>query len=325
MDRRKVLAGMGGMAAGLVSPAWAQFSGAIKPQSDPYAQVDPYDDPRNGFSNGTSSGQALGRSSGPSPAPSPFENGPSAISAVTAEEEQQEIARASKAMGARLAKYGGMLKDSAMQNAINDLSMPLFRKCDRSGLPWEIIINREPGFQALAYGGGKMLMYPETIAVCDHPGELAAIIAHEMGHNVFSHSTKRLQTAELLIQQAKGGHGEKAQQNLQALNMDPLDALMKSYGRENEFEADGYIITMFERLGVHPGHAITVYDKMMRYYGSSPDEDNSLFSTHPGTVERIRYMADRVRAIPAIGQEFKFSGWSVLKAGLPTPSAFRNG
>lgn len=309
------------MAAGLVSPAWAQFPGAIKPQSDPYAQVDPYDDPRNGFSNEKSSGQAQGR---PSVSP-PFDNGPSAMSAVTAEEEQLEIARASNGMRERLSKRGGILKDSAMQNAINDLSLPFFRKCDRSVLPWEIVINREPGFQALAFGGGKMLMFPETVAVCDHPGELAAIIAHEMGHNVFSHTTKRLQTTELLIQHAKGGHGEKAMQNLQPLDMDPLDAMLKSYGRENEFEADGYVITMFERLGVHPGHAITVYDKMMRYYSESPNEDNSLFSTHPGTLERIRYMADRVRAIPAIGQEFKFAGWSVLKAGLPTPSAFRNG
>lgn len=325
MKRRTVLAGL---ASVMATPAWAQFPGAIQPQSDPWAQVDPYDDPRNGFATGRGGGNGgagRGLDRPQAGGPSPFAQTPANLQAVSAEEERQEIARASKNLPGFVSQTGGLLPDKRVQQAMNDLCAPLFKACDRKTLPWEIVVNRAQGFQAVAFGGGKMVMYPQTIMVCDHPGELAAIVAHEMGHNVHSHITKRMQTTELVIRQAENGpaaHGEGA---LKALGVSGLDALLKSYGRENEYEADAYIIVMFERLGVHPGHALSVYEKMMRFYGESPNEDNSLFSTHPGTLDRMQRLADQVRTLPAHGQDFRFAGWEVLKAALPTPSAFRNG
>lgn len=320
IDRRRVLAGMAGLgAAAAAAPAWAQFGNAIQPQSDPWAQVDPYADARNGFPARGEPRPTPGRS----PSNDPFQGRPNGFASVSAAEEELEIARASGSVKKLLADLGGPYPDRRVQDAMNQFMEPFVRACDRPHLPWDTVVNRVPQFQAIAFGGGKMMMFPEVIAVSDHPGELAAVLAHEMGHNVFSHGTKKIESAIMLETAMEQGVGQKMQQDLAILGADAKDILLKSYGRENEYEADSYIITLFERVGIHPRHAIVAYDKLMQYYGERPQEDNSLFSTHPGTLDRMRRMAELVRTLPPPGKEAVLPGWSTLKATFPTPAKFR--
>lgn len=320
IDRRKVLAGLAGLGAASAAPAWAQFGNAIQPQNDPWAQVDPYADPRNGFPT-KASPQSRGTPSRPSEA---FGEQPEGFASVSPAEEELEIRRASNSMAKLLQDMGGPYPDKHVQQAMGSFMQPFVRACDRPSLPWETVVNRVAQFQALAFGGGKMIMFPHVINVSDHPGELAAILAHEMGHCVFSHSTKKIQSALMLEEAMEKGGGPKMQKDLEVLGVDAKDVLLKSYGRENEYQADSYIITLFERVGIHPRYAISSYEKLMKYYGQQPEEDNSLFSTHPGTLDRIRRMAEIVRTLPPPGKEVELPGWSALKAAFPTPPAFRN-
>lgn len=323
IDRRKVLTGLAGMAAGLAAspavPAWAQFDNAIQPQNDPWAQVDPYADSRNGFPSQGAPASPAGR-----PAPSHFEPPPDGVAGVSAAEEEREIARATSGMKRLLQDMGGPYPDQGVQQAMSSFMQPFVRACDRPSLPWETVVNRVTQFQALAFGGGKMMMFPHVINVSDHPGELAAILAHEMGHNVFSHSTKKFQSALMLDDAMATDARANMKKDLSVLGLGAKDVLMKSYSRENEYEADSYIITLFERVGVHPKYAISSYEKLMKYYGQRPSEDNSLFSTHPGTLDRMRRMTEIVRTLPPPGKEVALPGWSTLKAAFPTPADFRN-
>lgn len=315
IDRRKVLAGLAGLGASIALPAWAQ---AIRSQSDPYAQVDPYADPRNGFSSGA------GTFGGGSPRSDVFERGPSAL-ATSRHQVDEEIGMGVSGLESFLEKKGGPHPDRAVQQAMAQFMGPFVKVSDRPELPWEFVVNRIPQFQALAWAGGKITVFPHVIAVADRPGELAAIMTHEMGHSTFSHSYEKQRMANMLERTAEKGRLIDMQKRMGVAGMSAVDAMMKSYGRENEFEADAYIITMFERVGIHPADALSMYAKMMQYYKELPNEDNSLFSTHPGTMERMERLADAVRMLPPPGKEVtNLPGWGILKAKFPTPSEYRS-
>jgi len=323
MDRRKVLAGMGGVAAGLATPAWAQFPGAIKPQSDPYAQVDPYDDPRNGFSNG--------RATAPQgSAPQQGGGGTFAFSGnappfpVSYPLEGFQMALGEQSLAENLTDMGGLFPNREAQKALAAFADPFLSIAHRSKLNWQLGIVNEAGINACAAPGGKMFFNPELIAVCDHPAELASVIAHEIGHVDYDHHGKKLQLAQM-VDQALKSHGKALNPELikAGYGGSPSLALMRGWGLDNEFEADANIHTHFAKLGLDHAKASLFFHKLLKI--EPPERETSLFSTHPGSRERIRRLDESANFYAPVRSEFTPPGWQTLKSIFPTPPEFRNG
>lgn len=322
ISRRTVLAGLAGLGAAAALPAWAQ---AIGPQSDPWAQVDPYADPRNGFPSQRRDAPAQ---DGRVP-DAVFQSGPRRQ--VAPDEERQEIADASGLYAAYMEKDGGAVVNARIQQAMQSFIAPLVRVVDRRGLPWEAKVARSSSINAWTLGGGKMSFNAGLIAVCDHPGELMAVVAHEMGHVDCLHTLMRLQLLRTLRQADQRGMLDMAKMSAEGLvpgganGASVFDLLMAGFTRDSEYEADEHSVELMRRAGMDPSWAVSLMRKLERQdlkYGHHLVSE--LLQDHPYSSERAANLETRTRLSPKPTGDIVAPGWDVLKAAFPTLAEWRN-
>lgn len=321
-SRRTILTGLASLGAATALPAWAQTVGA---QSDPYAQVDPYADPRNGF---PSERAPAGPAGGMAPQ-NPMLTDKRSIALSDADRE--EIQAGHMAYPFRLRRDGGANANPKLQKALRDFCQPIFAVADRSQLPWVVTLVNNPQPNASAGAGGTVVVRTGIISIYDHPSELAAILAHEAGHVDHRHVVRGGETTRL-IEYARA-HGMNPISNDDMIKLMPqveggvkdyLDLVDKAYSRDDEAEADAHILTIFERLGVDPKHAangLRVLDKLDRLTGGGAP--NEWVTDHPLSMDRVRDLERRSAMAPKPKTDFVFAGWDVLKAAFPTLPAFR--
>lgn len=321
--RRLLLTGLAGFGVIANFPAWAQ---AIAPQSDPWAQVDPYDDPRNGFSSPRAAPQARG---GSNAADGVFRHGPRRQ--ATPEEERQEVADAARLYAGAMRDDGGPVTDRRIQAAMQSFIAPLTRVADRRALPWEARVARDASINAWTLGGGKMAFNAGLIAACDHPGELMAVVAHEMGHVDCLHTLLRLQLMRTLDQADRRGMLDLSRISADGLvpggarGASVFDLLVAGFTRENEYEADEHSIELMRRAGMDPSWAVSLMRKLERQdlkYGHH--KVSELLLDHPYSSERAANLEARTRFDPKPRGAIVAPGWDVLKAAYPTPAEWRN-
>lgn len=319
ITRRSMLAALGGAIA---TPAWAQ---AIGSQSDPWAQVDPYADPRNGF---PSQGRTEGGQGGPAPRPPGSAN--RAVQALS-QDEQDEIAAGRMAYPYRIKKAGGVYANPKVQQALRDFCKPMFAISDRSHLPWVVTLVNQVEPNASAGPGGTVIVHAGILALFDNPYDFASILAHEVGHVDCRHLSQGMDLA-LLAKMARErgitGMGDQAMATL----MPELDgqvpdfmALMaNSFSREDEAEADAHGVEIFERLGVDPAYAAGGMRAILKleqmFGGGAPNE---WVTDHPLTPDRISHIEQVAALRRKPRTNFVFPGWDVLKAALPTDPRFK--
>jgi Zn-dependent protease with chaperone function len=317
--RRTILAGLAATVAG---PALAQFDNAIRPQSDPWAQVDPYADPRNGFSPGTKAAPAKGSAPPPSRGNAIFQGGVAPPLPTSYPLEPLQIRLGQNERGAALSKEGGLYPSAKLQQALQEFCQPFLRAAVRQNLPWEVFLPAASNVNAYAYPGGKLFFFDGIITLCDDPSEFGAIVAHEIGHIDYDHHARRIQTDTLLEQAMKGNVNPDEMKKLEvALGGAAETALMSGWGRENEFEADAHSLTLLAKIGMDPARASVPFRRLLKV--EPPDRQTSLFSSHPGTVERIARLEEAAPSYPRPRQAFSPPGWNVLKAAFPTPPSMK--
>lgn len=323
ITRRTMLAGLGGVGVGASLPAWAQV---IRAQNDPWAQVDPYDDPRNGFpAQGTRPAERPASTDGV------FQRAP--LRKPSPEEEKAEILTATQSYADNLEDEGGPVHDARVQRAIGEFVGVLTKKADRSHLPWQATVARNLDINAWAMGGGKLCFNAGLIEMCDHPAELAAVAAHEIGHVDCLHQVMRKQMERTLAEADQAGMlglGKVAAGTLvpgaEAMKRKTsLDLLRAGFSRENEFEADEHSIEVMRRAGLDPSWAVVMMTKLERFgYEHGHHLINPLLPSHPPSRERVANLARHVAINSTPVANVSMPGWDVLKAVFPTPAKWRN-
>ncbi|MGE5515948.1 MAG: M48 family metalloprotease [Bacteroidota bacterium] len=317
--RRNVLAGLTGWGlAGFALPAWGQAIGA---QSDPWAQVDPYADPRNGF---PSERRAIG--GGASAGDGPFRR-----AAESTADDQDEIAVGRMAYPSRIKRGGGAYADAKVQQALRDFCRPLFAASDRPELPWVVTLVNTAEPNANAGAGGTVIVNGGILPLFDHPTQFAAVLAHEIGHVDYRHVTRGTDIgllAQIARKQGVTTNGDAAMTALmpevQGSVKDFMDLMDKTFSREDEAEADAHVVEIFDRIGIDPARAadgMRAILKMEQRTGSGAP--NQWVSEHPLTPDRIRHMEALAATRRRPSTDYAFAGWDVLKAAFPTHPDFR--
>ena len=251
------------------------------------------------------------------------------VSAYTAG-ESDEIQMGQTYYQGYLGKSGGAYPDRNAQEALRKFAQPLLKAADRQNLPWEVTLVKSDQVNAWALPGGKLAINSALVKQCRTPDELASVIAHEVGHADRGHGLAQIRNQTLLqsagtigkeaLSAWMGGVGAIGAQALGALE-GPLYALILSgYSRDNEFEADAHILKIFERTGYDPGRADDFFHTLLKLHPDNDSTTTSLFSTHPGTRERIARI-EAAAAMAGGGGGTQGAGWSDLKAILPSPAA----
>lgn len=178
---------------------------------------------------------------------------------------------------------------------------------------WEsaVFVNESPN--AFALPGGKVGMYTGIFSVARNQDQLAAVIAHEIGHVVARHHDERVtrQTGAqaglgivgALLGSRYGQGAADATNQLGGVAVQSLFLLPNN--RIQEGEADVVGQQLMAKAGFDPRQAVNLWQNMI---GASSGRTPQFLSTHPEPQARIQELNNRAGALMATYQQAQSSG-----------------
>jgi predicted Zn-dependent protease len=178
---------------------------------------------------------------------------------------------------------------------IDDLVKKLTAHLPNTPYPFRVIVVNHPLVNAFAVPGGTTVLFRGLLERTETPEELAAVLAHELQHNIQRHATRSiLQDASmglllsLLTGDATGGI---------AFGLQSAKTLgMMHYSRQNEEEADREGMRMLIGAGIDPKGMITFFE-MIKKEGVEMPAALKYLSTHPLTEERIERLKSSAKGL----------------------------
>jgi Zn-dependent protease with chaperone function len=180
--------------------------------------------------------------------------------------------------------------------------------------PLRVRIYDIPIMNAFALPGGYIVLTRGLLREATEPGEVAGVLAHEIGHVAHHHPEAqmiRIAGMQVLISVATGTSGGN-----NASSLAGLAAILKS-SRDAEREADAYAAGMLSAARFDPMGLKHFFEKILKEEGKSSGSAFSnlgtVFSTHPVTTERIA----QIKPLPAgvvLRSPLSDAQWKDLKA-----------
>ena len=157
---------------------------------------------------------------------------------------------------------------------------------------WEVVIFDSAQVNAFALPGGKIGVYTGILNVTEDQHRLAAIIGHEVGHVLESHSNERLSASKLsnvgmMVAAAALGASDVENKGLwmAGLGIGIQYGLIMPYSRAHESEADIVGQELMARSGFAPKASVKLWQNMSKLSKEAPPE---FMSTHPANDTRIK-------------------------------------
>src|SRR5688500_13212218 len=196
----------------------------------------------------------------------------------------------------------------ALQAYVNEIGQNLAKKSHRPQLDYHFTVVDSPQVNAFALPGGYIYVTRGILAYLNSEAELAAVLAHEIGHVTARHSVRQYSAATAAnVAAAVGGLaaalfmpqlGGQLAQGIQSLLGITGTALVSGYGRSHELEADRLGAEYLARSGYDPQAMIKVIGVLKNQElfdievagqeGREPRRYHGLFATHPDNDTRLQ-------------------------------------
>lgn len=190
-------------------------------------------------------------------------------------------------------------QDPQLQAYVDRIGQRLAKDSDRADLPYTFTIIDSPDINAFALPGGYIYINRGLLAYLNSEAQLAAVLAHEIGHVTARHAVKqdtarKSSSAVTVLSVLTTGS---------SMIGDVTDlwgtAAVMGYGRDLELEADSLGSRYLYRSGYNPNAMIEVIGvlkdherfarRLARETGQkSPATYHGLFATHPRNDERLK-------------------------------------
>jgi predicted Zn-dependent protease len=225
-----------------------------------------------------------------------------------------------------VAQFGGEYGSPDLRKYVDSIGQFLARTSERRELAYKFTILNSDIVNAFAMPGGYIYISRGLLALADNEAQLAAVLAHELGHVTALHHAERHGQgllANLLLTGAgvlAGAVSSGAQRGIMHAGQGGLSAVLSSFSRENEFEADDLGLRYMTRARYSPFAMSNFLRKLRnhsrleaRIQGQSPDKIDqfSYLATHPAPSERVDRAARRASAAklsrPIVAQDIYLS------------------
>ncbi len=159
----------------------------------------------------------------------------------------------------------------------------------RNDNEWEVTVFDNEQANAFALPGGKIGVFNGLLSVTWNQHQLAAVMAHEVGHVLANHSNERasqstLRNVGVAAAQILGA----SDTTIEILDVGTRYGLFLPFNRTQESEADAIGIRLMANAGFDPEESIKLWQNMSAQGGARPPE---LLSTHPSPSSRMNELA----------------------------------
>jgi len=174
-----------------------------------------------------------------------------AVAAAAAAAQPGDESARSAAAAARIERQWPLAGPSPLTGFIRRIGHRLGERAGATPFPWRFFVVRDRSANAFAIGGGRIYVNEGVVTLCETEAELAAILAHEMGHQVAGHF------AEAPAADAASG-----------ARID-LGAVTQRIDPEKEIEADRIALGILRKAGYDPHAALTLALRQQDAAGSA--------------------------------------------------------
>jgi predicted Zn-dependent protease len=159
---------------------------------------------------------------------------------------------------------------------------------------WDVRVFASEEANAFAVPGNHIGVYEGMLEVAETQGQLATVVAHEIGHLAARHAAERvsqtmLVQGGLLAVSEVMGDSEQRALALGALGVGAQLGVLMPFSRVQESEADRLGLRLMARAGFDPEQSLALWRNMQRATGDGPPE---FLSTHPSHETRIRNLTE---------------------------------
>ena len=187
-------------------------------------------------------------------------------------------------------RFGEPVNSEALQRYVNLVGNAVAGNSRRSTIPYQFVVLDSKVQNAFAAPGGVIFISRALLDILENEAELAAVLAHEVGHVAEKHALKSIRRAQFLqgvgtISAAtmKGSDGKKFESMIGDMQATLFD---KGLDKGMEYEADLAALETTYRTGYDPSAMVSVLQKLKKLQDGQAG-NGSWFSTHPPLDERI--------------------------------------
>ncbi len=246
--------------------------------------------------------------------------------AVTTQQEVQLGAQQASQVNQQLP----VVNDPQLNSYINALGQRLAAYGPRRDIPWHFYIVNTNVVNAMSLPGGYVYVDRGVIDHASNASELAAVVAHEIGHVEHRDQISELERAQganvgLTLAYVLLGRQPSAveQAGIQVAG----SALFAHYDRNMESNADAAAVQLTTSAGYNPEGLVTFFQKLLAMRRSNPSEISQWFATHPTEEQRIRdaqqlinQSVSRATMRRLITNTSSFNSFKARMARYPAPS-----
>jgi predicted Zn-dependent protease len=169
---------------------------------------------------------------------------------------------------------------------IQALGARLGRAAGEAPFPWRFTVVRDRSANAFSIGGGRIYVNEGTAFVCRNEAEVAAILAHEMGHELAGHFRSAAGESSWL----EGVFGSRRTRD------EAIGSIRQTIDPHKELEADRISVEILRHAGYDPHAALSVAELL----AERPDAHSG--HQGGGGVERLRSLEDLIDGTPSGGR-----------------------
>lgn len=188
----------------------------------------------------------------------------------------------------------GIIQDTALNSYIKETGKRLAAISHRPQMPYLCQCVNAVYINAYAFPGGSIAITRGMLLKLKNEAELAAVLGHELGHVNARHTAQQMSKGLLTqaivgtIALAAGTQSEGLGRVASELGMFGAGALLASYSREHEREADALGMEYAVKAGYGPDGCVGVMEMLNQISKQRNASVNILFATHPMSDERYR-------------------------------------
>ncbi|KYC44201.1 peptidase [Scytonema hofmannii PCC 7110] len=171
-----------------------------------------------------------------------------------------------------------LYSDRKANTYVNRIGQRLAANSTRPNIPYTFQVVRDDSINAFATAGGYVYVTTGLMRAADNEAQLAAVLAHEIGHIASRHSIEQMRQTAI----ARGLANAAGLDRSTAVQLGVELALQRPRSRQDEYEADRRGIETLTRTGYDP-RAMIAFLQKLRNQPSPP----TFLSTHPAPDDRI--------------------------------------
>lgn len=209
---------------------------------------------------------------------------------------QEEEIRLGDELAAKVLGAAPLVDNTALQQYVNNVGLWLALQSERADLPWRFGVIESADVNAFSMPGGIVLITRGMYEKFRNEGELAGVLAHEIGHVVDRHQLRQIQKAAGnewkadLITAVAEEKGNKDARNIAKALTAGMEIFTRGLDKKDEYAADRSGVVIAARGGYNPYGLVGVLQTL----GDINAADSSvtlMFATHPSPLDRQDMLA----------------------------------